>query len=203
MKIDSATSTCIILAPGKYPAPAVIVYGGKDLPVFGRTGGQWLSTQIPSGLKGRVVFVLPKDFSQKKPPVKCFEIELTACLKELWNNISPTKINSYSLCGYSRGGERVYKYFSGPVDWKILGLIDPVTPPDENLLDGVKSKIRCVYSMENWGGAGGNPGGAIWTFHEHLLEQKVNMVTCDGKARVQHRDMPAKFFNTYGSDLIP
>ena len=102
----------IILDPESDSAPAAVVYGGLY-----NWEGAWLIPRIPEDLKKNVIFVLPTHYTN----------DCAVCLKELRDKISPDKISSYSLCGYSRGGIDVYKYFR-LVNWKILGLIDPSAP---------------------------------------------------------------------------
>ena len=175
----------VILDPESDSAPVVVVYGG----LYGWEGA-WLIPRIPMDLKKNVIFVLPTHYTNN----------CALCLKELRATISPDKISSYSLCGYSRGGINVFKYLT-LVDWKILGLIDPSSPRtggfQDTVLDGVKSKIRCVYRMANWSKADYFP--KIASFHQHLRDLKVKMVDDSNTA---HDKMPNFFFETYRSDLV-
>ena len=177
-------SNCVVLDPESGSAPAIVVYGG----LYGWEGA-WLAPKIPSDLKQSTIFVLPTHYTN----------DCATCLKELRAEISPDKISSYSLCGYSRGGIDVYKYLKLET-WKILGLIDPSAPTmggyEDTVLDGVKDKVRCVYRMANWKGADYFP--KIDSFHQHLVDLKVKMV--DNTA-TPHDQMPKLFFETYRSDF--
>ena len=175
---------CIVTDPESSPCPAVVVYGGLR-----GWEGEWMLHKIPHDLLGSVAFVLPTHFTN----------DCNACLKELHAKIGPEKITSYSLCGYSRGGVEVYRY-RNLAQWKIFGLIDPTAPTmggfSETVLDGVSSKIRCVYWVPNWGKDG--YGGRIPSFAKHLRDLKVQMV----EKATEHQDMPTLFFNLYRADLL-
>jgi hypothetical protein len=177
-------SNCVILDPGSDHAPAIVVYGG----LYGWEGS-WLTHRIPLGIRQSAIFVLPTHYTN----------DCGHCLKRLRATISPDRISSYSLCGYSRGGIAVYQNLSLE-DWKILGLIDPSAPRmggfADSVLDAAKSKIRCVYRMANWKGADYFP--KIESFHNHLVELKVKMVDDSNTA---HAHMPTFFFETYGQDF--
>ena len=176
-------SRCVVVDPETSPAPAVVVYGG----LYGWEG-EWLVHEIPPYLLAKVIFVLPRHFTN----------DCGACLKELHTKISPENISSYSLCGYSRGGVEVYRY-QNLIEWKILGLIDPTAPTmggfQETVLDGVSDKIRCVYWVPNWGKDG--YGGRIPSFAQHLRDLGVKMK----EQATDHRYMPALFFGVYGSEF--
>ena len=177
---------CIVLDPESGPTSAVVVYGGLR-----GWEGEWLVSKIPQHLRSSVIFVLPRHFKN----------ECKACLKELQTKISPEKITSYSLCGYSRGGIEVYRY-RDLEQWKILGLIDPSAPTmamerfPETVLDSFSYKIRCVYWVPNWGKDG--YGGKIPRFAKHLRELKVKMV----EQATEHENMPSLFFSKFGSDFL-
>jgi hypothetical protein len=131
-----------------------------------------------------------------------YTTDCALCLQELRANVSPDKIGSYSLCGYSRGGICVYQYWKLE-EWKILGLIDPSAPTmaepngafTDTVLDSVSTKIRCVYWAPNWGKGG--YGGKIPRFAQHLRDLKVKML----EKATDHKEMPRLFFTTYASDL--
>lgn len=174
----------IVLDPETDSAPAVVVYGGLYGWEF-----DWLIPRLPVDLKQNVIFILPNHYTT----------DCALCLKELHQKITPDRISSYSLCGYSRGGENIYKYLT-LVDWKILGLIDPSAPRmggyQDTVLDGAKNKVRCVYWMANWAKADYYP--KIQSFHQHLLDQKVKMVD---NVATAHAKMPNFFFETYRGDF--
>jgi hypothetical protein len=178
------TTHSIVLDPETDSAPVAVVYGG----LYGWEY-DWLIPRLPLDLKQSVIFVLPTHYL----------VDCGACLKELHQKISPDRISSYSLCGYSRGGINVYKYLT-LVDWKILGLIDPSAPQmggfQDTVLDGAKDKIRCVYWMNNWSKADYFP--KIQSFHDHLTDLKVRMTD---QTPTLHSKMPTFFFETYRSDF--
>lgn len=173
-----------VLDPEKSASPSVVVYGG----LYGWEGA-WLVPQIPSDLQKSVIFILPTHFHN----------DCNVCLTELHTEISPEKITSYSLCGYSRGGIEVYRY-RNLMQWKILGLIDPSAPTmggfQETVLDNVRGKIRCVYWVPNWGKDG--YAGKIPSFAAHLRALNVNML----EENREHRSMPSFFFNKFQRDLL-
>lgn len=174
----------IVLDPETDSAPAVVVYGGLMGWEY-----DWLIPRLPMDLKQSVIFILPTHYL----------VDCAICLKEFHGKISASRISSYSLCGYSRGGINVYKY-RRLVEWKILGLIDPSAPRmggfQDTVLDGDKDKIRCVYWMANWSKADYFP--KIQSFHQHLSDLNVKMVD---KTSTAHDRMPNFFFETYRSDF--
>jgi hypothetical protein len=66
--------------------------------------------------------------------------------------------------------------------------------PDNKVVDNFATRIRCVYNGNNWDCA-----EKIVTFYDYLTALNVETVE---RTDVQHRDMPALFFKTYGWDLI-
>jgi hypothetical protein len=175
--------TCFVLDPEIKSAPVVVVSGGLY-----SLEGKWLRHQIPLNLQRDVIFVLPKHYTN----------DCARCLKELNSKIGEDKIDSYSLCGFSRGGINVYAYWMLKA-WKILGLIDPSAPRMggyiDPVLDSAKDKIRCVYNLANWRKA--SYFAKIQSFHQHLLDIDAEMTDTDAA----HNQMPKFFFDTYGSDL--
>ena len=125
MKTLNLTSS-VVLDPESSSAPAVVVYGGLY-----SWEGAWLAPKIPSDLKQTAIFVLPTHYTN----------DCATCLRELRAEISPDKISSYSLCGFSRGGIDVYKYWNLET-WKILGLIDPSAPTMGGYEDTVLTASR-------------------------------------------------------------
>jgi hypothetical protein len=174
---------CYVTMPDGGASSAVVVYGGLY-----HLEGKWLIDKIPDSLKDKFVFVLPKHFTNN-----CGD-----CIDEMLSQVGDAAIDSYSLCGYSRGGIEVYRYRMLK-EWKILGLIDPSAPTmggfEKTVLDAFSGKIRCVYWVPNWGKDG--YGGKIPSFAKHLRGLKVNMV----EKAVKHPDMPAFFFSQFGGDL--
>ena len=162
---------------------AVVVYGG----LYGWEGG-WLLKHIPPALKSRLLFILPTHYT----------VDCRACLDEVDKKLK-IPISAYALCGYSRGGVEVYRNLNTE-PWKILGLIDPTAPTmggfSDNVIDGARSKIRCVYWVPNWGKTGYD--GKIPAFAQHLRDLKVNMV----EQETAHGQMPAAFFKIFGQDFL-
>lgn len=177
--------SCIVTMPDQDKAPAVVLYGG----LMGWEG-TWLlnHSKIPSALLQRLYFILPTHFTNK-----CQD-----CLDEFRAKVNPANITRYSLCGFSRGAQEVYRNRSLE-QWKILGLIDPSAPTldifKDDVLDSLASKIRCVYWVPNWGKDGYN--GRVPRFAQHLRDLKVNMV----EKAVAHENMPTFFFNQFVSEF--
>ncbi len=179
-------NNCIVTIPDKTdPAPAVVVYGG----LYGWEGGWFLKhKKIPADLLDAVYFILPVSFMKK-----CKE-----CLNEFRKHVDTTKVTRYSLCGYSRGAQEVYRNRDLEA-WKILGLIDPSAPTldvfQDDVLDGASDKIRCVFWVPNWGKDGYK--GRVPKFAQHLRDLKVKMV----EKAVPHENMPPFFFEQFGKEL--
>lgn len=162
---------------------AVIVYGG----LYGWEGA-WLINQIPLALRNRLVFILPKHYTNG----------CQACIDEVDKQLGLT-ISAWAICGYSRGGLEVYRNLRTK-PWKILGLIDPSAPTlgefSDDVLDSASDKIRCVYWVPNWGKSGYE--GRVPRFAQHLRDLKVKMV----EKETPHKVMPAAFFDEFGADLL-
>lgn len=174
----------VIVDPEVESAHAVVLYGG----LFGWEGA-WFLHEIPTYMKVATVFCLPKHYTN----------DCSKCLDELHSKVDPSKIASYSLCGYSRGGIEVYRYRTLK-PWRLLGLIDPSAPTlaefQDEVLDGFSDKIRCVYWVPNWGKGG--YGGRVPRFAQHLRDLKVRMV----EQATEHEFMPALFFDVYHKEFI-
>ena len=177
---------CIITEPDRKAAQAVVLYGG----LMGWEG-QWFLThlKIPASLLQNVYFILPIHFTNS----------LSACLREFRANVDQANISRYSLCGFSRGAQEVYRYRDLET-WNILGLVDPSAPTldifKDDVLDNVSKKIRCVYWVPNWGKGGYK--GRVPRFAQHLRDLKVEMMEQD----VAHRDMPTFFLTQFGSEFL-
>jgi hypothetical protein len=177
---------CVITVPDKTdPAPAVVLYGG----LYGWEGNWFLShKKIPADLLDAIYFILPKSYGYK-----CQE-----CLNEFRKHVDTSKVTRYSLCGYSRGAQEVYRNRTLE-SWKILGLVDPSAPTldvfKDDVLDSMSDKIRCVFWVPNWGKDGYK--GRVPRFAQHLRDLKVNMV----EKEVQHSEMPKFFFEQFGKEL--
>ena len=79
------------------------------------------------------------------------------------------------------------------------GLIDPEPPASSDVLDSVAAKIRCVENFNNWA-RNEKLKDPVKNFQAHLKKLNVKMVDgADGA--VQHPDMPALFFKTFGRDF--
>ncbi|HTA70612.1 MAG TPA: hypothetical protein VK776_20145 [Bryobacteraceae bacterium] len=176
---------CIVTIPDKDAAQAVVLYGGLK-----GWQGEWFLkfNKIPALMLQNVYFILPRLFTNK-----CKD-----CLDEFRSKVDPKNISRYSLCGFSRGAQEVYRN-KDLEQWKILGLIDPSAPTldifKEDVLDNYVDKIRCVFWVPNWGKDGYK--GRVPSFAQHLRDLKVKMVEKD----VEHENMPPFFFNQYGAEF--
>ncbi len=197
--------------------PMVVVYRGlgpeyKDS--YRWDTADWMVLQIknamPKELLNKVILVVPDDY----------RVDCGTCLHQAEQLIGKKRtVSFYSLCGYSRGGERVYKNLRLRA-WRILGLIDAVSPTmegyEDKVMDDFAPKIRCVYNIRNWGTppkGGKRPVSftkgekkyeTLTTFYNHLKDLKVKMVDATDVRHPDannHADMPALFFKTYGRDL--
>jgi hypothetical protein len=130
------------------------------------------------------------------------------------------KITTYSLCGFSKGGAPLYRNLTKRT-WKILGLIDPVSPSmvkltkdtrmDNGVVDPYFKKIRCIYGVSHWGtppppgkdrkAYNGNEVSyaEIKDFYDHLKDLGVDMIDAGKKS---HKEMPEAFFEQYGSSFL-
>jgi hypothetical protein len=178
-------TNCIVTTPDRDAAPAVVLCGGLR-----SWEGAWFLDhhKIPAGLLQNVYFILPTHFTNK-----CKD-----CLDEFRAKVDPANISRYSLCGFSRGAQEVYRN-RDLEPWKILGLIDPSAPTldifKDDVLDSFVGKIRCVYWVPNWGADGYQ--GRVPRFAQHLRDLKVKMV----EQAVAHENMPTFFFNQFATDF--
>ena len=179
-------SQCIVTIPDKDPAQAVVPYGGLR-----GWQGEWFLNykKIPTNLLQNVYFIMPTDFTNS-----CRE-----CLREFRAKITAPHVRGYSLCGFSRGGQEVYRNRNLEQS-KIFGLIDPSAPTldifQDDVLDPFAKKIRCVYWVPNWGKTGYD--GRVPRFAQHLRDKKVAMI----EKNVDHGDMPTFFFQQFGVEFL-
>jgi hypothetical protein len=202
-----------VIDPGVDSAPMVVVYRGLGP----ETGKDYeydtadfiideIQKAIPQEFLNKIIFAAPDDYNQ----------DAEKCIQQAKALVDKRKgtISSYSICGFSKGGSQVYKNLSRRT-WKILGLIDPVSPGMEGLHDEVVddyfSKIRCVYGVSHWGKRppedkspkdySRNERVYVKTrvFYDHLKALNVDMIDGDDK---RHRDMPGVFFKKYGSSFL-
>ncbi len=152
--------------------------------------GEWFlkHNKIPAALLERLYFIMPTLFTNK-----CKD-----CLDEFRAKVNPANISRYSLCGFSRGAQEVYRN-RDLEQWKILGLVDPSAPTldifKDDVLDRFVDKIRCVYWVPNWGKHGYK--GRVPRFAQHLRHLQVKMIEKD----VAHANMPTFFFNQFGIEF--
>jgi hypothetical protein len=177
---------CIVTIPDKEVAPAVVLYGGK----MGWQGEWFLAhKKIPSNLLQNVYLIMPTSYTNS-----CKE-----CLREFRANIKPANVTRYSICGFSRGAQEVYRY-RDLEQWKLFGLIDPSSPTldifQDDVLDHFADKIRCVYWVPNWGKTGYD--GRIPRFAQHLRDLKVAII----EKEVYHGNMPTFFFEQFGIEFL-
>jgi hypothetical protein len=179
-------NSCIVTIPDKTdPAPAVVLYGG----LYGWEGDWFLThKKIPATMLDAVYFILPVSYTKS-----CKD-----CLKEFRKHVDKANVTRYSLCGYSRGAQEVYRN-RNLESWKVLGLVDPSAPTldifQDDVLDGASAKIRCVFWVPNWGKDGYK--GRVPRFAQHLRDLNVNMV----EKEVKHENMPPFFFEQFGKEL--
>jgi hypothetical protein len=199
----------LVLDPGADTAAMVVVYRGLG-PEMGKSyaydTAKWMmetiQKAIPQESLNKIIFAVPDDYNQ----------DCESCIQQAKERIDQRKgkISSYSLCGFSKGGAPVYKNLSRRT-WKILGLIDAVSPSMEGISDKVvdaySSRIRCVYGVSHWGSPNSPPGSKearvykkTLDFHNHLQALKVDMI--DATKQQGHRDMPEAFFKEYGSSFL-
>ncbi len=202
-----------VLDPGADSAPMVVVYRGLG-PEFGKAyaydTADWMIAQIqkaiPKEWLNQIIFAVPDDYTQ----------DCEKCLQQAKGLIDKRKgnISFYSLCGFSKGGAPLYKNLSRRA-WKIVGLIDPVSPSMEGIsdkaVDDYAPKIRCVYGVSHWGTQPPkdklpkdyNKNERVYVktrdFYGHLKALKVEMIDGDDQG---HADMPGVFFKKYGSSFL-
>jgi hypothetical protein len=202
-----------VLDPGADSAPMVLVYRGlgpEFREAYAYDTADWMIGQIqkaiPKESLNRIIFAVPDDYNQDGE--KCIQQA-----KELIEKRKGT-ISSYSLCGFSKGGAPVYKNLTRRT-WKILGLIDPVSPSMEGFsdkaVDDYASRIRCVYGVSHWGTKPAKDKLSkdyskdekvhvkTRDFYLHLKALKVDMIDGDDQG---HADMPRVFFKKYGSSFL-
>lgn len=166
-------------------AHAIVLYGG----LMGWEGSWFLlHKKIPASMMQKFYFIMPNHFTNR-----CKD-----CLDEFRAQVKPTNVAGYSLCGFSRGAQEVYRNRELEA-WKTLGLIDPSAPTldifKDDVLDRFADKIRCVYWVPNWGKDGYQ--GRVPSFAQHLRDLKVKMV----EQQVAHANMPTFFFDQFGMQL--
>lgn len=177
---------CIVTLPDKETAPAVVLYGGLR-----NLEGDWFLShhKIPGIMLQNVYFILPTHFTNS----------CKTCLEEFRAKVDPKNISRYSLCGFSRGAQEVYRN-RDLEQWKLFGLVDPSAPTldifKEEVLDRFADRTRCVYWVPNWGKDGYK--GRVPSYAQHLRDMKVKMV----EEEVEHEDMPPFFFKQWGNDFI-
>jgi hypothetical protein len=202
-----------VLDPGADSAPMVVVYRGlgpEFKEAYAYDTADWMVRQIqkaiPTESLSKIIFAVPDDYTQDSE--KC--IQEAKELVEKRNG----KISSYSLCGFSKGGAPLYRNLSRRT-WRILGLIDPVSPSMEGLsdkaVDDYAARIRCVYGVSHWGtepptdkpSKDYSKDERVYVktrdFYAHLKALKVQMIDGDDQG---HPDMPGVFFKKYGSSFL-
>jgi hypothetical protein len=202
-----------VLDPGADTAPMVLVFRGLG-PEMGKAyaydTADWMMTQIqnaiPNEVLNKIIFAVAYDYNQ----------DSERCIQEAKELIDQRngKISGYSICGFSKGGAPVYRNLARRV-WKIVGLIDPVSPSMEAIqdtaVDKYASQIRCVYGVSHWGTIPPKTKAAkdysknervyvkTKDFYDHLKALKVQMIDGDSQG---HADMPGVFFKKFGSSFV-
>lgn len=176
---------CIVTAPNNGATQAVVLYGG----LMGWEGDWFLKHgRIPAMLLESVYFVLPTHFTNS----------CATCLAEFRNSVAADSVGRFSLCGFSRGAQEVYRN-KKLERWKIFGLVDPSAPTldifEDDVVDDIADQVRCVYWVPNWGKDGYK--GRVPRFAQHLRDLSVNLI----EKEVAHADMPKFFFDNFGREL--
>jgi hypothetical protein len=166
-------------------APAIVFYGG----LMGWEGGWFLHhNRIPPVMLQKAYFILPTHFTNS----------CKTCLQEFRANVNAKNVTQYSICGFSRGAQEVYRN-KDLEQWKLLGLVDPSAPTldifKDDVIDQFVAKIRCVYWVPNWGKDGYK--GRVPRFAQHLRDIQANMV----EKAVAHENMPAFFFDQFSTEF--
>jgi hypothetical protein len=202
-----------VLDPGADSAPMVVVYRGlgpEFRQAYAYDTADWMISEIqravPKESLSKIIFAVPDDYNQ----------DCEKCLQQAKDLIDKRKgnISSYSLCGFSKGGAPLYRNLTRRT-WKILGLIDPVSPGMEGFsdkaVDDYAPRIRCVYGVSHWGTQPAKDKlpkdyskdergyVTIRDFYRHLKALKVQMIDGDDQS---HKDMPGVFFKKYGSSFL-
>ena len=202
-----------VLDPGADSAPMVLVYRGlgpESGKAYAYDTADWMIVQtqkaIPKETLSQIIFAVADDYNQ----------DSEKCIHQAKALIDKRKglISSYSLCGFSKGGAPVYRSLTRKT-WKIVGLIDAVSPSMEALSDKVvdtyAAKIRCVYGVSHWGtrppkdkqSKAYTKNERVYMktkdFYDHLKALKVEITDGDDQG---HAEMPGVFFKKYGSSFL-
>lgn len=215
-KVQVTKNNTLVLDAEVENAPMVVVYRGLGPEVdsdHAYDTSEWMLEQIKEALSDdllkKIIFVVPDDYT----------VDLEHAIQQATALIKG-KVTTYSLCGFSQGGVPLYKNLRKR-PWKIVGLIDPVSPSmvwvskdkrmENDVVDPYAKSIRCIYGVSHWGtepAEGKDPKAytkkergytTIKDFYDHLTDLGVKMIDA-GKKR--HPEMPEAFFEEYGSDFI-
>lgn len=206
--VQTTDNNTLVLDAEVENAPMVIVYRGlgpETGPDYAYDTAEWMMGEIQDALAPdllkKIIFVVPDDYDH----------DCETCIQQATAKIK-TKISGFSLCGFSKGGKPLYKNLRLRA-WKILGLIDPVSPSmeglDNEIVDKYASKIRCVYGV--WGDKPpDDKDPKAYTkkerlyvkntdFHAHVKELKgaQQVFRSDG-----HPQMPGVFFKKFGAAFV-
>jgi len=189
-------------------APLVIVYRGlgpETGPDYAWDKAEWMMGQIEDALSDdllkKIIFVVPDDYNQ----------DCETCIQQATAKIK-AKVTGFSICGFSKGGAPLYNNLRLRA-WKIVGLIDPVSPSmeglDNEIVDKYASKIRCVYG--DWGDKPAeDKDPKAYTKKERVYVKKrdfhAHVKGLKGAQQVfrseGHPQMPGIFFTKYGSAFV-
>jgi len=217
--VQTTKNKTLVLDAEAANAPMVVVYRGLG-PETGKRAYQYdtsdfIMKQIQKALSDdllkKIIFVVPDDYN----------VDLETSIQQA-TALVKGKITTSSLCGFSKGGAPLYKNLTKRT-WKIVGLIDPVSPSmvklsndgkqrmDNGVVDPYVKSLRCIYGVDHWGTApdkGKAPkaytdGEVSYTkikaFYDHLKEIGVKMIDAGNKS---HAEMPRAFFEEYGPDFV-
>jgi hypothetical protein len=150
----------------------------KDIPATIVFGGiayatpSWMAEQMPQEFK-----------SSKKIVIAPY----TATLETIIAKYKGITIKSVS--GFSAGGQQAWKH-AGTIGF--TGLIDPSTTADHVAKATNWSNVVMYYNNSNWGGKYAAVG-------DRLVEAAAKMGSSAVKTSLGHAQIPAKFFQLYGS----
>lgn len=188
--------------PPKFPV--VILYGGLDVSGIGSTLGKWILDKVPTDILKVAIVVAPLEAGVKDS--RAFPYPFWGCLAEVIKLVSEDRISSFSLCGFSQGGIQVYQNRAAK-DWKIIGLIDPVTPSmccapaKDGLLGAPMAKIRGVYRRDNWETSpsyDANYMAGLKSNGANVVEKSLK----PGPEGYNHLQMPEFFFKNFLNDFL-
>lgn len=157
--------------------------GSTDTAVFfaGMDGPQFLNGKIPDQLRRKKIVIVSNYGNNLDKVIKQ--------VGEKGHKIG--KITSVS--GYSRGGPSAWEQI-GKVPF--VGLMDPVTGPDQVKYSKVSGNVKMIYELEFW---------KSWGTEVDVLNNIQNAAKNLGNNAIKvdkdHSSIPSWFFNEFGNML--